>query len=82
MSEHDENEVFLRSPDVRRRYGNCSAMWLHRRVKDPASGFPQPITIGRFKYWRLSDLVAFERAAAARPPVKLYAPERPRRTRR
>lgn len=58
------NEVFLASRGVRDRYGGRSQMWLHRKLNDPASGFPQPIYIGRLRYWRLSDLLEFERKSA------------------
>jgi hypothetical protein len=62
-------DVLLRSGAVRRRYGNCSDMWLHRRLHDD-SGFPGPIYIGRLRYWRLSDLLAWERAQANAPPQR------------
>ena len=57
----DPADVLLRSAAVRRRYGNCSDMWLHRRLNDD-SGFPKPIYLGRLRYWRLSDLIAWEQS--------------------
>jgi predicted DNA-binding transcriptional regulator AlpA len=58
------NEVFLPARDVRKRYGGASDMWLWRRLHNPASQFPQPTYFGRFRFWRLSDLEAWERACA------------------
>ena len=63
MANTQETDIFLRSGAVRRRYGNASDMWLHRRLRDD-SGFPQPIVIGYTRYWRLSDLEAWEKQRA------------------
>lgn len=52
-------ETFLPARRVWERYG-ISEMTLFRWVKNPDIGFPAPMYIGRFRYWRLSDLVAFE----------------------
>jgi len=54
-------DLFLSSAQVRARYGQVSDMWLYRREKDETSHFPRPIRIQGRKYWRLSDLVAYER---------------------
>jgi hypothetical protein len=35
-------------------------MTLWRWLKDSDLKFPQPMRIGRLRYWRLSDLVAWE----------------------
>jgi hypothetical protein len=56
-------DVFRTSAEVRRRYG-VSDMWVHRRLTD-GSGFPQPLVINRRRFWKLSDLLAWERAQAA-----------------
>ena len=56
-----EQEVFLTSRQVRERYGNVSEMWLIRREKDKASGFPNPVRIRGRKFWKLSELSTFER---------------------
>jgi hypothetical protein len=61
-------DSYLTSAQTRARYGNVSDMWLWRRLHD-GSGFPQPLTINRRRYWRLFDLIAWERAAAARQAV-------------
>ena len=56
----DQSEIFLASRQVRERYGNASDMWLWRRERDKSSGFPAPIRINGRRFWRLSDLVAWE----------------------
>jgi predicted DNA-binding transcriptional regulator AlpA len=60
------DERFLTGPMVRERYA-VSDMWLHRRLRDD-SGFPKPMTINSRRFWRLSDLVAWERGRAAGRP--------------
>jgi hypothetical protein len=60
-------DVFRTSADVRRRYG-VSDMWIHRRLTD-RSGFPQPLVINRRRFWKLADLVAWERTQAAGKPA-------------
>lgn len=41
---------------VRELLGNCSDMFLWRRLHD-GSDFPQPIYIGRSRFWREADLL-------------------------
>ncbi|MFZ2079401.1 MAG: DNA-binding protein [Xanthobacteraceae bacterium] len=60
----EEDEKFLSSSQVRQRYGDRSDMWIWRRLKDK-SGFPQPIDICGRRFWKLSDLVAWERKRAS-----------------
>jgi hypothetical protein len=62
-------DVLLRALRVRKRYDDCSDMWLHRRLHDD-SGFPKPVYVGSVRYWRLSDLLAWEHAQAERPTPK------------
>lgn len=66
------DEVFLRSGEVRRRYANASEMWLHRRLRDD-SEFPKPIRIERYRYWRLSDLQAWEAMLSERAKAEVVA---------
>ena len=66
VTSEQSNECFLTARQTRARYGNVSDMWLHRRLHD-ASGFPRPIVICGRRFWRLSDLVAWERNAAEQP---------------
>jgi hypothetical protein len=60
-----EQEVFLTSRQVRERYGNVSDMWLYRREKDRASGFPGPLRVRGRKFWKLSELLRFEASLPA-----------------
>jgi predicted DNA-binding transcriptional regulator AlpA len=53
------DEEFLPAPMVWGRYHICE-MTLGRWVKDPRKNFPKPVYFGRFRYWRLSDLLAWE----------------------
>jgi len=59
-------DVLLRAVQVRKRYGDCSDMWLSRRLHDD-SGFPKPVYIAGLRHWRLSDLVRWENAQAELP---------------
>ena len=63
-SEHAD-DVFLTASRVRQRYGGCSEMWLWRRLHDDRSNFPQPTYISGRRFWRLHDLLAWERSLAA-----------------
>jgi predicted DNA-binding transcriptional regulator AlpA len=54
---------FLTSAQVRQRYGGASDMWLHRRLRD-GSGFPKPMLVEGRRFWRISELEAWERARA------------------
>jgi predicted DNA-binding transcriptional regulator AlpA len=50
---------------VRRRYGDVSDMTLWRWCQNKQLGFPQPITINGRRFWRWSDLTAWEKKRAA-----------------
>ena len=54
---------FLTGPRVQERYG-VSQMTIWRWERDQKLGFPQPTRIARHKYWKLTDLEAWERAQA------------------
>ncbi len=58
-------ERFLPAAQTRARYGAVSDMWLWRRLHDD-SGFPRPLVLNGRRYWRLSELVAWEKSASAR----------------
>ena len=51
---------FIPARQVWARYG-VSFMTINRWVKDPRMGFPAPVYLGRFRYWRLADLETWER---------------------
>jgi hypothetical protein len=59
-----EDDVYLSSSQVRRRYANASRMWLWRRLKNDPN-FPRPIIVAGRKLFKLSSLEAWERQAAA-----------------
>jgi len=61
MIEPLDSDVYLDSRAVRRRYGGRSDMALWRWIHDPKLQFPQPIYIQKYRYWKLSDLIAWER---------------------
>ena len=63
MSEKS-SESFLPARAVKLRYG-VSDMSLWRWLRDQRLGFPAPIIINRHRFWRESDLVAWERQRAA-----------------
>ncbi len=65
-------DCFLTAKQTRTRYGDASDMWLWRRLHDN-SGFPQPIVINKRRFWRLSDLLAWERGQANRPASAMEA---------
>jgi predicted DNA-binding transcriptional regulator AlpA len=57
------SEVYLRTKQVRARYGSVSHMWVERRLQaDPS--FPRPIYFGRLRFWKLSELEKWEAAKA------------------
>lgn len=55
-----DKDVFLPAGRVRARY-NVSDMSLYRWLRDETLNFPKPIYINRYRYWRLADLLAWER---------------------
>jgi len=60
------HDRFLTGPQVRARY-SVSDMWLYRRLHDD-SGFPKPMVLNRRRFWRLSELVEWERQRVAAQP--------------
>ena len=69
--DNNEGASLVPIQKVRARYGDVSAMWVERRLRDE-SGFPKPHYIGRLRFWRLSDLIAWERAL---PQTRLDKPK-------
>ncbi len=53
------NSKLLTSTQVREKLGNVSDMTLWRWLHHPTMNFPQPIYIGRRRYWREDELVAW-----------------------
>jgi predicted DNA-binding transcriptional regulator AlpA len=60
----ESDDTLLRAGDVRKRYGGASDMWIYRRLADDPS-FPRPIYISRRRFWRVNELVQWERVKAA-----------------
>lgn len=56
---------YLPARKVWERYG-ITSMTLWRWVREERMGFPAPIYLGRFRFWRLADLEAWERAQPRR----------------
>jgi len=59
----DSTEQFLPARRVWERYG-VTSMTLWRWLKDADLKFPHPMRIGRLRYWRVSDLVEWERSVS------------------
>jgi hypothetical protein len=60
----DNDGTLLPTAKVRQRYGDVSHMWIERRLADDPN-FPRPIYIAKRRFFRLGDLVAWERHKAA-----------------
>jgi predicted DNA-binding transcriptional regulator AlpA len=54
-------DSFLPAMAVCERY-QITSMSLHRWLADEDMDFPKPLYFGRFRYWRVSELVAWERS--------------------
>jgi predicted DNA-binding transcriptional regulator AlpA len=59
---------YATSAQLRARYGGRSEMWLDRLMQRDAT-FPRPIKIGRFRYWDLDAIEAYEKVAVSRREV-------------
>ncbi|RWC53850.1 MAG: transcriptional regulator [Mesorhizobium sp.] len=57
-----DDDVLLTAKKVRQRFGDISDMSLWRWINDQKVAFPQPIYINTVRYWKLSELVAWENA--------------------
>ena len=61
----NEAHRYLTARQTRNRYGDISDMSLWRWLRDESLHFPKPVLINGRRYWRLSDLVAFEKSREA-----------------
>jgi hypothetical protein len=59
------DDTLLRTAHVRARYGDVSHMWVERRLADDPN-FPKPLYIAKRRFWRLGDLLRWERELVAR----------------
>jgi predicted DNA-binding transcriptional regulator AlpA len=49
----------IQASEVREICGGISDMSLWRWLNDPALNFPRPIYIGRRRYWKEADVIAW-----------------------
>lgn len=56
--------IYISAPQVCDRYGGVSHMWLERKLKNDRN-FPRPKYFGRLRFWKIDELEAYERNAAA-----------------
>jgi predicted DNA-binding transcriptional regulator AlpA len=62
-----EEDVFFSSTSVRKRYDGVSHMWIEERLKsDPT--FPRPMKVGNKRFWKLSELLEWERQQLKKRP--------------
>ncbi|MBF9029762.1 transcriptional regulator [Rhodobacterales bacterium HKCCE3408] len=52
-------EARLNSHEVRALCGGVSDMWLWRRMNEEGGTFPRPTVIGRRRFWRRGDVLAW-----------------------
>jgi hypothetical protein len=57
--------VWISAPQVCDRYGGRSHMWLERLLRRDKT-FPRPTKFGRLRFFKIEELVAWERQAAVR----------------
>ena len=60
--------VFLTAPQVCQRYANRSHMWLERMLQKDST-FPRPVKFGRLRFFKIDELIDWERKAAAKSRV-------------
>jgi len=60
---NQSNNRLIKSSDVRHLFGGVSDMWLWRRLHDDET-FPKPIYISKRRFWRESDVLAWQSAQA------------------
>jgi hypothetical protein len=61
--------VYISAPQVCDRYGGRSHMWLERKLQDDPK-FPKPRYFGRLRFFKISELQKYERAAAGKTKEK------------
>lgn len=60
-----KEDTFLPARAVWERFG-VTSMSLHRWLANSRMAFPRPVYIGRFRYWKLAEIVEWE---GSRPRV-------------
>jgi predicted DNA-binding transcriptional regulator AlpA len=59
-------EMYITAPQLRERFGGRSDVWLWRLLRDERANFPKPIMLRRYRYFRLSEIEAWEEANRAK----------------
>jgi hypothetical protein len=65
VTQHTTDDRFLSARQLRARYGDVTAMTIHRWLHDAELGFPRPKYFGRLRFWHERDLIALERRCAS-----------------
>ena len=60
-------ETYITAPQLRARFGGRSDVWLWRLLNDERANFPKPIMVRRYRYFRLSEIEAWEESNRAKP---------------
>jgi predicted DNA-binding transcriptional regulator AlpA len=68
MTSDLETETYLKTQQVCERYGHCSVMWIERRMED--RDFPKPVYFGALRFWRVSELAAWDADQIKATPTK------------
>lgn len=67
------DEVMMTAAQLCARYGSITPMTLYRWLKDTRLGFPQPLRINHQRYWKASEIVAWESAHARQSTAVKHA---------
>ncbi|WP_422001181.1 helix-turn-helix transcriptional regulator [Roseovarius mucosus] len=59
LDRQNNSHCRIRAAVVRQMCGDISDMTLWRWLENPELNFPRPIYIGRRRYWREADIVAW-----------------------
>ena len=60
-------ETYLTAPQLRKRFGGRSDVWLWRLLNDERANFPKPVIVRRCRYFPLSEVEAWEASNRAKP---------------
>ena len=55
-----EFETYLTAPQLRKRFGGRSDVWLWRLLNDHRANFPKPVIVRSQRYFPLSEIEAWE----------------------
>jgi len=64
----EEQDVYLTSAKVCKRYDNINTVTLQRWVRNPELEFPQPLVVGRRWYFKVSELEEWEKRHRGKGP--------------